>query len=187
MDRASPQSRANFATTTNEHPVFGHVLEGLPIQVAGKRDGILLSMSHRRHLKKSGIKVTHVRDQRLPLVEGALMVDDFPGALWARSHCVRRMMDSLMRGNVRAQKQLVRHLWFVRVGVCKPGKKDGVAATFNGASVITPSALGDPPAGIPLFSGAQDSLGASWGAPSKVGWVLKARSGESTLITIGLF
>ena len=88
---------------TDEHPVFGRALEGLPIQVAGERDGILLSTSRRWHPKKSRVEVAHVLNRKLPLVEGALMVDDFLSALWAMSHCIRQRMDPLLRGNVRAQ------------------------------------------------------------------------------------
>ena len=87
---------------SDKHPVFGHVLEGLPIHVARKQDGILLNMSRHRPLEKSGVEVAHVSDRRLPLVEGAPTVNDFPSALWARSHYVYRRMDPLLRGNVLA-------------------------------------------------------------------------------------
>ena len=65
----------------NEHPVLGHTLEGLLIQVAKKRDGILLNTSCRRHPKESRVEVAHVRDGRLPIVERASMINDFQGAL----------------------------------------------------------------------------------------------------------
>ena len=74
---------------TDEHPFFSHELEGLPVYVAGEWDGILLSTSLHRHPEKSGVEVTHVYDQRLPLIEGAPTINDLPGALWVRSHCVR--------------------------------------------------------------------------------------------------
>ena len=77
----------------DEHLIFSHALEGLPIHVAEKRDGILLNMSRHQHLEKSGVEVVHVRNQRLPLIEGAPTVNDFPGALWAKSHYVHRRMD----------------------------------------------------------------------------------------------
>ena len=86
----------------DEHPVFGHKLEGLFIQVVRKRDGVLLITSYHRHLEESGVEVAHVRNRKLPLVKGALMVNDFLGALWAMSHYVRRRMDPLSRGNIRA-------------------------------------------------------------------------------------
>ena len=86
----------------DEHPIFGLALEGLLVHVAGKRDGILLSTSSHRHPEKSGVEVVHVRERRLPLVEGAPTVNDLPSALWARSHCVRQIRDPLLRRNVRA-------------------------------------------------------------------------------------
>ena len=62
-------------------------------------------------------------------------------------------------------------------------KNNGARVTSNEASVATPLASGDPLIGIPSYSGAQVSLR----SPSKVSWASKARSGESTLITVGLF
>ena len=53
---------------TNEHPIFRHGLEGLPIQVAKKRDGILLITTRRRHLEENGVEVAYVHNRRLPLV-----------------------------------------------------------------------------------------------------------------------
>ena len=71
----------------DEDPVFDHALEGLLIQVAGKRDRTLLRTSHHRHPKESRVEVKHVRNRRLPLVEEAPTINDFLGALRARSHC----------------------------------------------------------------------------------------------------
>ena len=48
-------------------------------------------------------------------------------------------------------------------------ENDATTTTSNGASGTTPLASGDPLAGIPSFGGAQASLKASWGAPSKAG------------------
>ena len=64
----------------DEHPVFSLTLEGLPVHVARKRDGILLSTSHHRHPEKSGVEVPYVRDRRLPLFKGAPTVNDLSGA-----------------------------------------------------------------------------------------------------------
>ena len=95
-------SRLVKVVIADGHPVFDHALEGLPLHVAGERDRILLNTSHYRHPEKGKVKVAHVRDRRLPLVQGAPTVNDLLGALWARSHCVRRRRDPLLRRNVRA-------------------------------------------------------------------------------------
>ena len=74
-------SRLVKVMITDEHPVFGHALEGLPIQIAVEGDKILLNTSHHRYSKNSGVEVMHVCDRRLPLVKGAPTVNDFPGSL----------------------------------------------------------------------------------------------------------
>ena len=63
------------------HPVFSNVLVGLPIQIACIGDGILLGTSHHWYPEKSGVEIAHVCDRRVLLVEGTLMVDDFPNSL----------------------------------------------------------------------------------------------------------
>ena len=74
-------SRLVKVVVADEHPVFGHALEGLPIQIAGERDEVLLSTSHHQYLEKSGVEVTHVCEKILPLVNGAPTVNDFLGSL----------------------------------------------------------------------------------------------------------
>ena len=54
-----------------------------------------------------------------------------------------------------------------------------MAVSAEAASPTTLSALGGPPAGVPSSKDEQDSLEASWAAPSKVGRALEARFGES--------
>ena len=71
------------------HFVVGHALEEFPIHVAGEGDGVLLSMSRHRHSKESRVEVVHVCDRRLPYVKRVPSINDFPGNLWTRSHCVR--------------------------------------------------------------------------------------------------
>ena len=39
------------------HPVFSHTLKGLSIHEVGEGDTVLLSMSHHRHLEKSGVEI----------------------------------------------------------------------------------------------------------------------------------
>ena len=65
----------------DEHIVFRHMLQGLPIHVARERDGILLNTSHHRHLEKSRVEVALVCDRRFSFIEGAPMINDLPGAL----------------------------------------------------------------------------------------------------------
>ena len=65
----------------DEHPVFGHAVEGVPLQIAMEGDGVLLSMSHNRYSEKSGVEVAHACDRRLPLVKGAPVFNDLPGNL----------------------------------------------------------------------------------------------------------
>ena len=62
---------------TDEHPIFGHRLEGLLIQVDEETDGILICASRHKYSEIIGIKVVHVRNRRLHLVKGAPTVDDF--------------------------------------------------------------------------------------------------------------
>ena len=47
---------------TDENPVFGHALEGLPIKISRNGDKVLLSMSRHQYLDKSGVEVAHVYD-----------------------------------------------------------------------------------------------------------------------------
>ena len=101
-------SRLVKVMVANEHPVFGHSLERLPIQIAGEWDAVLLSASRHRHSEKSGLEVTHAYDRRPPLVKGAPTANDFPGTLWTRSHRVHRRTILLLRQNIRAQPQPVR-------------------------------------------------------------------------------
>ena len=74
-------SRLVKVVVANEHPVFGHALEGLPIQIAKEGDRVLLTTSHHRYSEKSGVEVVHVCNRRLPLIKGALAVNDFLGRL----------------------------------------------------------------------------------------------------------
>ena len=85
----------------DKHPIFNHTLEGLPIHIAGKWDGVLLNTSRHQSLEKSGIEVLHVRERRLPLVKGVPTINDLSGSLWTRSQCVHQRMDPLLRQNVR--------------------------------------------------------------------------------------
>ena len=62
---------------TDEYHVFGHRLEGLLIHVDGERDGIMLCASRHIYSKIIRIKVVHVRNRRLRLVERTPTVDDF--------------------------------------------------------------------------------------------------------------
>ena len=71
----------------DEHPVFGHALEGLPIQIVKEGEGVLLSTSNHPYSEESGVEVVHVCDQRLPLVKGAPTYNDFLGSLGTKSHC----------------------------------------------------------------------------------------------------
>ena len=153
----------------DEHPVFGHALEGLPIHVAGKRDEILLNMSRHRHLEKSGVEVAHVRNRRLSLIERAstLMIFRAPSRLgatvfaegWTHSCKGTYKLSSSHSGILDLRGPTLASLV----------ENDGAATTSNKASSITPSTPGDPQAGNPSFSGTQASLEASWGAPSKAG------------------
>ena len=74
-------SRLVKIVVADEHPVFGHALEGFFIQIVGKEDKVLLNTSHHKYLEKSGVEVAHACDQRLPLVKGASIVNDFPISL----------------------------------------------------------------------------------------------------------
>ena len=65
----------------NEYLVFGYMLKGPLVQITGEMDGVLLKTSHHKYSKESGVEVAHACNQRLPLVEGALMVNDFSGNL----------------------------------------------------------------------------------------------------------
>ena len=71
-------SRLVKVMVADEHPVFGHALEGLLIQITRELEGVLLNKIHHWYWKKSGVDVAHVCDERRPLVKGALTVNDFP-------------------------------------------------------------------------------------------------------------
>ena len=151
----------------DKYPVFGHAFAGLAIHVVGKQDGILLNTSRHRHSEKSRVEVVHVRNRRLSLVERAPIVNDFPSALWSRSHGVRRRMDPFLWGKYELSSSRSGILGLRGPTLASLIENDGAATTSNEASATTPSALGDPPAGIPSSADAQDSLEASWGEPSK--------------------
>ena len=53
-------SRLVKVLVADEHPIFGHALEGLPIQIAKDGDGVLLSTSRHQYSEKSGVEVAHV-------------------------------------------------------------------------------------------------------------------------------
>ena len=89
-------SRSVKVMVMDEHPVFGHRLEGCLIHVDGKMDGILLYTSHHGYSEIIGTEVAHVCNLRLDPVEGPPAVDDFHNTLWIRGYHARRGMYHLL-------------------------------------------------------------------------------------------
>ena len=116
-------NRSLKVMVTNEHLVFSHRQEGLLIHVDEEYDGILLCASRHKYSEIIGIEVTHVRNRRLHLVEGASAIDDFQSTLWIRGHHARQGMDPLLRQNISAQQQLVKQPFLTSLIICKPRRE----------------------------------------------------------------
>ena len=53
-------SRLIKVVVANVHLDLDHLLEGLPIQVVGEGDGVLLNTSHHQYSEESRVEVTYV-------------------------------------------------------------------------------------------------------------------------------
>ena len=60
------------------HPVLSHALVGPLIKVDGEGDGVFLPASHRRYVETVRVKIEHVHDRRVPLVEGPRVINKQP-------------------------------------------------------------------------------------------------------------
>ena len=69
----------------NIHPVLDHALVRPLIQVDGEGDGVFLPKSHRRYAEALRVKITDVRDERVPMVEGPLVVNECLGSFLIKS------------------------------------------------------------------------------------------------------
>ena len=67
------------------HPVLDHRLVGSLIQADGEGDGVFLFTSHIRYAKAVRVKIAHVLDGRVPLVEGPPIVNECPSNFLIRS------------------------------------------------------------------------------------------------------
>ena len=158
-------SRSVKVMVTDEHPVFGHRLEGLLINVDGELYGILLYASHHLYSKIIGIEVADVRNRRLCLVEGALMVNDFHSTLWIRGHHAHRG-GILSYGGTYMLNSSRSYIIFLLASVSTGlGRSIGAAVTYDRAFCPISSTFGGPPIEIP--SSIDES--ASLGTPSKAG------------------
>ena len=67
------------------HLVLSHALIGPLIQVDRAGDGVLLPTSHCRYAEAMRVKIAHVRDGRVPLVEGPSVVNECSDNFLVRS------------------------------------------------------------------------------------------------------
>ena len=58
------------------HPVLSHALTEPLIQVKEEGDGVFLPTSHCRYAEVVRVKIVHVHDGRVPLVEGPLVANE---------------------------------------------------------------------------------------------------------------
>ena len=90
------------------YPVLDHALVEPLIQVNGEGDGVFLPISHRRYAEVVGVKIAQVRDGRVPLVEGPLVVNECPGSFLIRSWRILRRPSLLHQLNIRAKHQPIK-------------------------------------------------------------------------------
>ena len=74
------------------HSILGHALVGLIVQIAGEGNGVLFLKRHHRYAMDGGVKVAHVSNRSIPLVEGAPMVDDRLGGIRTQYRRARRRL-----------------------------------------------------------------------------------------------
>ena len=92
------------------HPVLCHAQVGLFVQITEERDGVFLYKRHHKYLIAGRVEITHVSDQSIPPVEGALVVDDRLGGIRTRDKRSRRRLLPLHQDDEIVEYQHVRTL-----------------------------------------------------------------------------
>ena len=77
------------------HLVLSNELVGPLIQVDGVGNVVFLPMSHRWYAEVVRVKIRHVRDRRVPLVEGPPVVNKCSGSFLIRSRRILRRLGPL--------------------------------------------------------------------------------------------
>ena len=62
------------------HPIHDRALVRPLIQVNGEGDGLFLPASHHKNAEAVRVKIMHVRNGRVPLIEGPLVVNECLGS-----------------------------------------------------------------------------------------------------------
>ena len=89
-------------------PILGHALVGPLIQVDEEGDGVFLHTSHHRNAEAVGVKIAHVRDGKVPLVEGPPVVNECSGNFLIKSMRILQRPGPLHWLNILAENQPVR-------------------------------------------------------------------------------
>ena len=63
-------SRLVEVVVADVHAIFSHPLEGLFVHQAREEDRVLFGTSNHHHSEKNGVKIAHVGDGGVSLVEG---------------------------------------------------------------------------------------------------------------------
>ena len=93
---------------THVHPILCHAQVGLFVQITEERDGLFLYKRHHKYLIASGVEITHVSDQSIPLVEGALAIDDRLGGIGTQDKRSQRRLPPLHQNDERVKYQPVK-------------------------------------------------------------------------------
>ena len=168
---------------TNVHPIFSYPLKGPFFHQPREGDRVLLRTSHHQHSEKSRVEITHVLKGGVPLVEGSPMVDNRLGGLWTRDLCVHRWTVQLHWLNIRAQH----HPHLTWVSYSKSGYKGPVSSRLRRSlpeNLVNVERSSSWSSVLQCCRGLFESTLAK---PSRASTPSRARSGESTYITIGLF
>ena len=79
------------------HSILDQVLVGIIVQIVGEGDRVLFRKCHHRYAMAGGVKVAHINDRSIPLVEGASTVDDRLGGIRTWDKLSRRRLLPLHR------------------------------------------------------------------------------------------